>query len=159
MVVFPNLTPRFIFKNRALSLLYSYGAFISCKKFEKTNKRSLRYLKTDGRTTDQRTNGQGPLLRTPSGKPGSKMKYEILPTCLSSLSIDCVFLEKTHVSFALHQTFQLYRFVTRGEALGKITKCGMRGMGPQNDNIGATYFLNRPDRYKYNYIAARLSYI
>ena len=35
----------------------------------------------------------------------------------------------------------------------------MRGMGPQNDNIGATYFLNRPDRYKYNYIAARLSYI
>ena len=58
--------PRFFFKNRALSLLYPYGALTSCKKFEKNNEQSLRYLKTD----HGRTNGQGRLLRTPSGKPG-----------------------------------------------------------------------------------------
>ena len=30
----------------------------------------MRYLNTDGPRTDQRTDGQGRLLRTPSGKPG-----------------------------------------------------------------------------------------
>ena len=47
----------FFFNNRALSLLYPYGALTSCKKLEKTNERSLRYLKTDygPRTTDGRT--------------------------------------------------------------------------------------------------------
>ena len=52
--------PRFFFKNRALSLLYPYGALISCKKLEKTNERSLRYLKTDTRT-DGHTHGQSQL--------------------------------------------------------------------------------------------------
>ena len=48
-----DVTPQdFFFKNQALSLLYLYGALTSCKKLEKTNKRSLRYLKTD-RPTDQ----------------------------------------------------------------------------------------------------------
>ena len=42
--------PRFFFKNRALSLLYPYGALTSCKKLEKTNEQSLKYLKTDGLT-------------------------------------------------------------------------------------------------------------
>ena len=42
------------------------GALTSCKNLEKNKERSL---KTDGRTTDGRTNGQGRLLRTPSGKP------------------------------------------------------------------------------------------
>ena len=54
--------PRF-FKNRALSLLYPYGALTSCKKLEKTNEQSLRYLKTDGQTdqltTDQLTTDKG----------------------------------------------------------------------------------------------------
>ena len=43
------------------------------QKVEKTNERSLRYLKTDTRThgrTDTRTHGQGRLLRTPTGNPG-----------------------------------------------------------------------------------------
>ena len=48
--------PSFFFKNRALSLLYPYGALTSCNKLEKTNERSLRYLETDGpRTMDGRT--------------------------------------------------------------------------------------------------------
>ena len=51
--------PRFFFKNRALSLLYPYGALTSCKKLEKSLERSLRYLKTDGRTKDGRTDGHG----------------------------------------------------------------------------------------------------
>ena len=72
--VFPHLWPPMIFfKNRALSLLYPYGALTSCKKLEKTNERSLRYLKTDTRThrrTDGRKDGQGQLLRTHSSKPG-----------------------------------------------------------------------------------------
>ena len=49
--------PRFFFKNRALSLLYPYGALTSCKKLEKINEQSLRYLKTDTRT-DGRTDTQ-----------------------------------------------------------------------------------------------------
>ena len=51
---FPYLRPpTFFFKNRALSLLYPYGALTSCKKLEKNNEPSPRYFKdglTDGRT-------------------------------------------------------------------------------------------------------------
>ena len=39
--------PRFFFKNRAMFLLYPYGDLTECKKLEKTNEQSLRYLKTD----------------------------------------------------------------------------------------------------------------
>ena len=47
----PFVTPQdFLFKNRALSFLYPYGAQTSCKKLEKTNEQSLRYSKTDTRT-------------------------------------------------------------------------------------------------------------
>ena len=42
--------PRFFFKNRALSLLYPYGALTSYKKLEKSLERSMRYLETDGLT-------------------------------------------------------------------------------------------------------------
>ena len=38
-------------------LLYHYGALTSCKKSEKTNGLSLRYLQTDGLTNGQ-TDGQ-----------------------------------------------------------------------------------------------------
>ena len=65
--------PRFFFKNRALSLLYPYGALTTCKKLEKINGRSLRYSKTDGKTHGRTTDGQKWLHRTPSDKPGSKM--------------------------------------------------------------------------------------
>ena len=54
------------FQKQALSLLYPYGALISCKKLEKTNERSLTYLKKDHGWT----HGQGRLLRTSSGEPG-----------------------------------------------------------------------------------------
>ena len=67
----PFVTPRFFFKNRALSLLHPYSAQTSCMILEKTNGRSLSYLKTD-----RRTNGrpQAVVHRTPSDKLGSKMK-------------------------------------------------------------------------------------
>ena len=72
MVFPPFVTP----KDRALPLLYPYGALASCKKLEKNNERSLRYLKTDqrtdGRTTDGRTD-KGDYQGTPQEKPGSKM--------------------------------------------------------------------------------------
>ena len=60
MGVFPHLRPpKIFFKNRALSLLYPYGALTSCKKLEKSLERSLRYLKTDyGLRTDRWTNGR-----------------------------------------------------------------------------------------------------
>ena len=45
----PFVTPRF-FSKIGLSLLYPYGALTLCKKLEKTNERSLRYPKMDGRT-------------------------------------------------------------------------------------------------------------
>ena len=44
----PFVSPTdFFFKNRALSLLYPYGALTLCKKLEKTNEQSPKYLKTD----------------------------------------------------------------------------------------------------------------
>ena len=69
---------RFFFKNWTQSLLYTYGALTSCKKLDKTNELSLRYLKTDTHT-DRRTHGQGRLLRTPTGKPGVQNSKEIHP--------------------------------------------------------------------------------
>jgi len=64
--------PRFFFKNRALSLLYPYGALTSCKKLEKSLERSLRYLKTDYglRTTDGLRTDMGDYIGPLSGKPG-----------------------------------------------------------------------------------------
>ena len=52
-------------------MLYPYGALTSCKKLEKTNEWSLRYLETEGPTDlgPPTTDGQGRLLRTPTGKP------------------------------------------------------------------------------------------
>ena len=64
MVFFPQVSyKKKISKNSPLSLLYPYGTLTSCKKLGKTNEQPLRYLKTDGQTE-----GQGLLLRTPSGK-------------------------------------------------------------------------------------------
>ena len=70
-------SPRFFFKNRALSLLCTYGALNSCKKLDKTNEQSLRHLKTDTHTHG-RTHGQGGLLRTPTGKPGVQNKKLVM---------------------------------------------------------------------------------
>ena len=53
-----DLSHILFFKNLAQSLLYPYGALTSCKKLEKTDRASLRYLKKDGLTDgpiDQRT--------------------------------------------------------------------------------------------------------
>ena len=61
----PLVTPRNFFQK--LGSL-TYGALTSCKKLEKTNERSLIYLKMDQWTTDYR---QRRLLRTTSEKePG-----------------------------------------------------------------------------------------
>ena len=52
-----------------LSLLYPYGSLTSCKKLEKTNERSLRYLKTDGPrafTKDPLGRTQGPTEAAPT---------------------------------------------------------------------------------------------
>ena len=58
MGFFPICDPQgFFFKNQALSLLCPYGSLTSCKKLEKTNERSLRYLKTDTRTDGHTDHG------------------------------------------------------------------------------------------------------
>ena len=46
-----------------------YCPATSCKVSEKTNERSLRYLKTDGYTDGHTDGPQWRLLRTPTGKP------------------------------------------------------------------------------------------
>ena len=76
---FPQfVTPQDFFKNRALPFLYPYGSLTSCKKSEKTNEWSLRYLKTDGpmdqRTTDGRTRA---ITKDPSGEPRVQ-KYNVV---------------------------------------------------------------------------------
>ena len=60
----------FFFENRALSLLYPYGALTSCKKLEKTNEIFKDGL-TDGRTNRRTDKGyyHGPH----QVNPGSKM--------------------------------------------------------------------------------------
>ena len=55
----PFVTPKIFFKTLALSLLYPYDALTSCKNLEKTNERSLRYLKTDKRTMDHGRTDKG----------------------------------------------------------------------------------------------------
>ena len=65
--VFPNLRPpKIFFKNRALSLLYPYGA-LTLYKLEKTIELSLEIFK------DGPTDGQGRLLRTPPVYPMPRM--------------------------------------------------------------------------------------
>ena len=77
MGFFPHLRPpKIFFKNRALLLLCPYSVLTSCKKFEKSLERSLRYLKKD-QLTGEPTDGQGRLLRTHSGKPGVQNKIFI----------------------------------------------------------------------------------
>ena len=74
--------PRFFFKNRALSLLYPHGALTSCKKLEKNNERTLRYLKTDQRTDGlTRAITKDPLGRT----RGPKMAKKALPDGIFSI--------------------------------------------------------------------------
>ena len=53
----PICDPQGFFINRALALLYPYGALTSCKKLGKTIEQSLKSLKTDGQT-NRRTNEQ-----------------------------------------------------------------------------------------------------
>ena len=75
--VFPHLPPpRFFFKNRALSLLYPYGALTSCKKFKKIL-RAVSEIFKDGPRKDQRTNERtdmGDYIGPSLVNPGSKMK-------------------------------------------------------------------------------------
>ena len=110
--------PRFFFKNRALSLLYPYGALTSCKKLEKTNEQSLRYLKTDGHT-DGRTDGQGRLLRTPSGKPGVQNvvvtnQDNFQSTYATGVIDTCIYINfgmrilKMHLFLRLNQPFHVF---------------------------------------------------
>ena len=51
MGFFPICDPHDFFKNRALSLLYPYGALTICKKLEKSLEQSLTDGPTDGLTT------------------------------------------------------------------------------------------------------------
>ena len=70
----PFMTPKIFFKNRALSLLYPYGALTSCETLEKNNEQSPRYLKTDYRT-DGLTDGlKGDYYGPHLVNPGSKKK-------------------------------------------------------------------------------------
>ena len=97
--------PRFFFKNRALSLLYPYGALTSCKKLEKTNERSLRYLKTDGRTNGR--TDMGDYIGPPWVNPGSKICFK-----------------KRHIIFVEHPTRLGPNF--RSKASVTFLNCGGR---------------------------------
>ena len=61
--------PRFFFQKSGSVTFVPLWCPNFMQKTRKTNEQSLRYLKTDTHT-DERTDGQGRLLRTPSGKPG-----------------------------------------------------------------------------------------
>ena len=65
----PFVTPKIFFKNRALSLLYTYGALTSCKKLEK-NKIFNDGPQTDGPT--DRPTDKGDYQGPPRVNPGSK---------------------------------------------------------------------------------------
>ena len=69
-----TLNPRvkIIFQNFSHVTFFTLLPVTSCEVSEKTNEWSLRYLKTgghtDGHTDGHHTDGQGRLLRTPTGK-------------------------------------------------------------------------------------------
>ena len=54
----PICDPQDFFSKIRLSLFYPYGALTSCRKLEKTNGQSPRYLKMDGRTDRITTDGR-----------------------------------------------------------------------------------------------------
>ena len=70
--------PRFFFKNRALSLLYPYGALTSSKKLEKL---VFENLKTDG-PADQRTRA---ITKDPSGKLGADMITNLISLLIQNI--------------------------------------------------------------------------
>ena len=78
----PFVASQDFFQNRTLSLLYPYGALTSCKKLEKTNELSLRYLKMDERTDHGRTD-KGDYYGPPRENAGSKMCKYFLSLLLS----------------------------------------------------------------------------
>ena len=88
--------PIIFFKNRALSLLYPYGALISCKKLEKNNEESLRYLKRkDGPRTDK-GDYYGPLQKNPrsNNQDHGKIKKDNIQYTMLSFKKKCVMLEQ-----------------------------------------------------------------
>ena len=66
----PICDPQDFFSKIRLSLFYPYGALTSCRKLEKTNGQSPRYLKMDGRTDRITTDGRTRVItKDPSRKP------------------------------------------------------------------------------------------
>ena len=92
---FIPLNPRIniFFKILSVSLSFLYWRLTSCKVSDQTNERSL-----DGQT-DERTDGQGRLLWTPSGKPGVQNWL-----CVSRYT-------RTY-----HKTTRIYSFYSRATA-------------------------------------------
>ena len=83
MGVFPHLRPpRFFFQKSGSVTFVPLWCPNFMQKIRK-NQWAVSEIFKDGRTdgprTDQRTNGQGRLLRTPSGKPGVQNMCQILP--------------------------------------------------------------------------------
>ena len=106
--------PRFFFKNRTQSLLYPYGALTSCKKLEKSWEGSLRYLKTDRRTTD----GHGWLHRTPSDKPGVQNGYKCNKFVYTSVS----WLGEFHINSILCHCSVIYLLAAKYSKMEFVTE-------------------------------------
>ena len=104
----PFATPQdFFFKNRALSLLYPYGALTSCRKLEKSLERSLEIFE-DRRTTDGPTDhGHGWLHRTSLGKPGVQNETWYQKCIQSNCSSDLLKQLKTMIAISYKSSFAL----------------------------------------------------
>ena len=95
---------RFFFKNRALSLLYPYGALTSCKKLKKSLERSLRYLKTDQRTDGPRTD-MSDYIGPSRVNPGPKQVLSVHLNA-SALFLKCI-NNNSMIHIATHPQFKI----------------------------------------------------
>ena len=104
--VFPICDPpRIFFTNRALSLLYPYGTLTSYKKLQKTNVRSLRYLKADQRTDGQ--TDKGDYYGPPPLTQGPKYHCARINSTFSDLPYVylCTYMTTMHQKHTLENSF------------------------------------------------------
>ena len=80
--------PGFFFKNTAQSLFINYQCLTSCKESEKSLERSRKSdYKPTKPTRNSMTNGQGRLLKTPSGKLGVQNTITLVWSGISKVNV------------------------------------------------------------------------
>ena len=142
--------------DRALSLLYHYGALTSCKKLEKTNEWSPRYSKTDNGQTEW----QEWLHRIPSDKAGSKklkndsQKSQKIRCLVSIIQLESDF----SLTCGVRQVIDNVEFIMYMK-LKTILRTGGRYIGKKTLKIPPKWVFPNCDTHKIFFSKIRLYYL